>query len=152
MIKKFLKKYNYIRLIDVLVIGYYIILSLLLLVFHKGLDYWLLYIIGHLIIIYIIFVFLKVSVNTQNKFLIFLKNFYPIILYTVMYEEVNLFVHVIFSDWIDAYIYNLEYMLFGFHPTVLMQKIVNPFVTEFFKFTYFSYYFIVFVPAFIFVF
>jgi membrane-associated phospholipid phosphatase len=53
----------------------------------------------------------------------------------------------IHPDWLDEYIINFEVSIFGDEPTILLQKIVHPIITEILKFAYFSYYFIIFVPA-----
>ncbi|MDY6863580.1 MAG: phosphatase PAP2 family protein [Thermodesulfobacteriota bacterium] len=44
----------------------------------------------------------------------------------------------------------IEYKTFGFYPTVWLERFITPFFTEYFKFSYFSYYLIVFLPAFLF--
>jgi membrane-associated phospholipid phosphatase len=147
MFSSFLNKNKFIRPIDILVLGYIFIISLILLFFHKTFPYWYVYIIAHILIMNFIFLLIKYTDDSKNKIIKFIRNLYPIILYTFMYEELNNFVHLIHQGWFDNYIYNFEYSILGNHPTVLLDKIKSPMVTEFFKLSYFSYYFLVFVPA-----
>lgn len=146
MFSRLLQKYDYIRPIDLLVQGYFFVLSVLLLFFHHGLSYWYLFIGAHILIMYALCVFVRKASESESKIMHFFLHTYPLILYTFMYEEANNFVHIIFPQWFDANVYNLEYMLFGMHPTVLLDSIVSPPVTEFFNAAYFSYYWIVGLP------
>jgi len=43
---------------------------------------------------------------------------------------------------LDAELYRVDLSLFGFEPAVAMDKIVNPFTTEWFSFFYFGYFFL----------
>ncbi|MFC1546482.1 phosphatase PAP2 family protein [bacterium] len=146
MFQRFLTKYDFLKPIDILVLGYYLFLSVLVLIFNKNLPYWWMYIFLHIFIMYIVFLFVRDTDRSQNEVLKFLRYFYPILLYTVMYEEVNSLVHIIFPEWLDRHVYDVEYALFGFHATAILDKIKSLWVTEFFKISYFSYYWIVFIP------
>ncbi len=50
--------------------------------------------------------------------------------------------HLIFPEWKNGWLIAADFNIFGTHPTVALEKIINPYATEFFEFIYFSYYFI----------
>jgi membrane-associated phospholipid phosphatase len=147
MVKLFLKKYDFLKPIDLLVFVYFFVLSLIVLIFHKGLENYWNYIGLHVLFLTFMFLFIKYTHDSRNKFFKFFRNFYPIIFSPFIYKELDNFMLIISPYWLDGYIINFEYWICGFHPTVMLQKIVSPLLTEVLKFSYFSYYFIVFVPA-----
>jgi len=57
---------------------------------------------------------------------------------------------LVFPYWVDPAINKFEKEIFGVYPTVWLQGIVNPVITEYFKFAYFSYYLIFPLPAILF--
>jgi membrane-associated phospholipid phosphatase len=144
----FLKKNDFIKPIDLIITLYFSILSIILLFFHNGVKYYYLYILFFILFIFFLFQFLKfASKNNNNKIINFLRYLYPILMYVFLYKAIDPFMLSVHSDWMDKYINHIEFFVFGNEPTILLQKIVTPVLTEILKFAYFSYYFIVFVPA-----
>ncbi|MFW6134042.1 MAG: phosphatase PAP2 family protein [Elusimicrobiota bacterium] len=138
---------KHLTLIDVLFMGYMFCLSIILLFFHKGVEQWQTYIIIHFFIIGIIFFLIPALDKSKNKILKFIRWWYPILLFTFNYREINSFTHIIVQGWKDKEIMLFEKMIFGVHPTLWMEKFVNPVLTEIMKFDYFTYYFMIPVGA-----
>jgi len=127
--------------IDVLTLGYNSSIILLLLVFGHNLDNWKFLLFYNLlitaVILFIVFTFSHTS-NWQK----FIRYFYPMILFTFLYEETASLVHIIFPAWFDYRINALEKQLLGVYPTVWLEKIVSVPLNEFMSLSYFSYYFL----------
>ncbi|MFH1715661.1 MAG: phosphatase PAP2 family protein [Elusimicrobiota bacterium] len=144
-----LKHSNTHRLIypmDILIIGYYLIISLILIFSRAGIsEYWP-YLLSHIIII--AFVFLIAKIYSKNKYgIIYLaRHMYPIILLIYTYKELNYLIPIVSPKMMDAYIYNFELSVLGFHPTILLEKIVSRPLTELLTLAYFSYYSMIFLP------
>ncbi|MFH1416338.1 MAG: phosphatase PAP2 family protein [Elusimicrobiota bacterium] len=143
------KKYsiNDYTLIDALFVGYMVILSVFLLFFHHGVTYWYMYIAVHVAVISLIVVFVPMLAGSKNKSLVFLRWFYPILLFAFNYKEINAFTHILVPEWADRAIMDFEIMIFGAHPTLWLERFVSPVVTEIMKFDYFSYYLMIWAGA-----
>lgn len=134
-------------LIDFLFIGYVVILSFLILFFHEGVSKWPLYIAVHIAVIFLIVLLVPVFSASKSKLLKFLRWWYPVVLLTFNYKEINAFTHIIVSRWKDAAILKFERLIFGCHPTLWMEQFVSPVLTEIMKFDYFTYYLMIPVGA-----
>jgi membrane-associated phospholipid phosphatase len=73
--------------------------------------------------------------------------FYPIFTFIFVYKSIEGYVLILHKKFLDAHILKLEELIFGINPALALQKIVNKPLTEFLKFSYFSYYFYVPIPA-----
>lgn len=72
----------------------------------------------------------------------FFRHWYPIILFTFIYEETRGLIHLIFPYWFDNWINALELKLFRIYPTVWLEKFFCPALNEYIMFCYFFYYFL----------
>lgn len=127
-------------LIDFLFIGYMILLSFLILFFHEGVKYWPIYIITHIILIFLILFFVPIFSRSKIKLLNFFRWWYPVLLFTFNYKEINSFTHILVKGWKDGSILKFERLIFGNHPSLWLEQFVSPVVTEIMKFDYFTYY------------
>lgn len=134
-------------LIEFLFIGYMILLSLLVLFFHEGVSNWGVYIAIHIVLIFFIVFFVPVFSRSRIKLLKFLRWWYPILLFTFNYKEINAFMHVLVSQWKDTGILRFEKNIFGIHPTLWLERFISPVLTEIMKFNYFTYYLMIPVGA-----
>jgi len=141
---KYLKKFT---LIDMLFLGYMCFLSLLILLMPGSVDGWYLYVAAHAVLIVLILVMVPVLENSSSSILVFIRWWYPVLLFTFNYKEINGLTHVIFQNWMDGSILNIENALFGVHPTLWLERFVSPFVTEIMKADYFTYYLMIPVGA-----
>lgn len=131
---------NSFTLIDFLFIGYMLLLSLIILFFHNGVDKWLGYIGIHFILILVIILLIYFANRTESKILKFLRWWYPVLLFTFNYKEINAFTHILVNEWKDVSILNFEKIIFGGHPTLWLERFATPMLTEVMKLDYFSYY------------
>lgn len=134
-------------LIDILFMGYTALFGVLILFFHNGVENWYFYIFIHILIIALIYIFIPGLRSSNNKFIKFLSWWYPIILFTFNYKEINSFTHVLVKNWKDESIIAFEKAVFGIEPTIWLERFISPLLTEIIKFDYFSYYFMIPVGA-----
>ena len=127
--------------IDVLTLGYNSSIILLLLVFGHNLDNWKFLLFYNLLITAVI-LFIVYTFSHASNWQKFIRYFYPMILFTFLYEETASLVHIIFPKWFDYQINALEKHLLGVYPTVWLEKIVSVPLNEVMGLGYFSYYFL----------
>ncbi|MBN2406813.1 MAG: phosphatase PAP2 family protein [Elusimicrobia bacterium] len=136
-----------LTLIDLLFACYMSILSLLILFFHEGVRGWGVYLLIHGVLILSILYVVPFFEKSGRRLLVFIRWWYPVLLFTFNYKEINAFTHIIVSEWRDASILAFEKSLLGFHPSLLLDGLARPLITELMKFDYFTYYLMVPVGA-----
>jgi len=67
---------------------------------------------------------------------------FPTISILAIFDSLEHLVHTINRQDIDSLLISLDYMLFGGHPTVMMEKIMTPLLTDLLQLAYSSYYFL----------
>jgi membrane-associated phospholipid phosphatase len=70
----------------------------------------------------------------------FLYRWYPQLWFLILFEEVHFLVHMLRRGWFDAQLIAFDLWLFGAHPTVWIERIARPWVTEIMQAAYFSYF------------
>jgi len=128
--------------IDWATIVYLAVLSLLILIFSHNQPNWPYFILYNLFVLVIILLIVRFLSDEQNPWKRFFRHFYPMFLFTLLYEETGYLVHTIFPNWFDPWINKVELKIFGDYPTVWMQKIVSVPLSEYMMMSYFSYYFL----------
>ena len=121
--------------------------QLLILFFHDGVANWHMYILAHLLLIAFIIFVIPCMHRSKNQYIRLLRWWYPILLFTGNYKEINAFTHILHSDWKDNLVLEFEKYLFGTHPTLWLERIVSPVMTEIMKFDYFTYYLMIITGA-----
>jgi membrane-associated phospholipid phosphatase len=90
-----------------------------------------------LIICQILLIFLK----DRNSVLRFIYDLaFPTISILIIFDSLEQIVHFINPRDIDPLLVKLDYLLFGDHPTVLMERIMSPLLTDILQIAYTSYY------------
>ena len=128
--------------IDWATIIYLAVLSLLILVFSRNQPNWPYFILYNLAVVILILLIAFYLSDEQNPWKRFFRHWYPMALFTFLYEETGLLIHIIFPGWFDGWINQVELKLFGEYPTVWLQKIVSIPLSEYMMLSYFSYYFL----------
>ena len=76
----------------------------------------------------------------------FVRFFYDLIFPTIcillVFDSLEWVVHYVNPVDIDPALIRLDYLIFGGHPTVMLEKIMNPYLTDIFQLAYSTYYFI----------
>lgn len=67
---------------------------------------------------------------------------FPTICILIVFDSIEGLVHSINPRDIDPLLIKLDYELFGFYPTVMMEKFMNPLLTDVMQLAYSSYYFL----------
>ena len=67
---------------------------------------------------------------------------FPITCVLVIFDSLEWLVHYVNPEDIDSILIRLDYLIFNNHPTVLLEKIANPLLTDLLQLAYSTYYFI----------
>ncbi len=128
------------RLVDYLTCGYLAVVGLLILFFHRGVPFWPYLVLANAATIAFLVGFINLAERRRSKVLRFFRDAYPIFLYTFMFKEISLIINVFFPFWFEQHLINLDRVLFGGQPTVWVQRLYRPWLTEYMAFAYWSYY------------
>lgn len=135
-------KSNNFLLVDKATIVYMVALSLLILVFHFNLPNWANYIGFNLGICLAVVLIANVMNHKASRWLFFLRHWYPLLFFILLYEETRHLVHLISPNFFDPLINQVELGLFGIYPTVWMQKFISFGISEYLMLSYAFYYFL----------
>jgi len=137
------------RPIDKIFLGYFIVLSFILALRLGQFPEGKIFLWGHVVLIILFYSFLALSRRTKSKFVFFLRQWYPVLFYTMMYEEIGKLNHIIFPHFLDPYIIEVEKWLFAGHmPALELQPMFShPIIKEIMYFAYFSYFLLPFFVA-----
>lgn len=131
------------RPVDVITLLYILVVGVLILFFHRGLKSWWIYVAVHFTLAGLIWFFLRISSAISSKPLIFIRDWYPVLLYIFMFEEIGAIVNIIFPFWAEQLLMKLDYAIFRTYPTVWFERVTNPWLTEYMYFSYFTYFLLI---------
>lgn len=101
---------------------------------------------GYLILIYSSLIFFQVVIvylSRVNSFLTLTRDIiFPVMSVLIIFDSLGLIVHKINPQDIDYLLIRLDYLIFGTYPTVVMEKITTPLLTDILQVAYSTYYFI----------
>jgi len=81
--------------------------------------------------------------RNKNNFLSILYSIgFPIVCVLLIFDSLGRLVHYINPTDIDPLLIRVDYMVFHAHPTVMIEKIASPLLTDILQLAYTSYYFI----------
>jgi membrane-associated phospholipid phosphatase len=135
-------KFDKYLLVDKATLIYMAALSLLILLFHFNLPGWGLYLAFNLGICLAVFLIANALDHRTGGWMFFLRHWYPLVFFILLYEETRNLIHMIFPQPFDPLVNQLELGLFGVYPTVWMQKFVCSGLNEYLMFSYSFYYFL----------
>ncbi|MEW6067432.1 MAG: phosphatase PAP2 family protein [Nitrospirota bacterium] len=126
---------------DIVTIIFVLFLVLLTLIFYENLPK-----AGFLITLYsILFIFQVILINFKDNrrlIRIFYDLGFPVICVLLIFDSLERVVHYVNPEDIDPLLVRLDYLIFGNHPTVILERIMNPFLTDILQIAYSTYYFI----------
>ncbi len=67
---------------------------------------------------------------------------FPTLSILLVFDSLGKIVHSVNPRDIDPFLIRLDYMIFGFYPTVMAEKCMNPYLTDLMQLAYSSYYFL----------
>lgn len=99
-----------------------------------------------LISLYSVFILAQVvliKVKTNGSFMSFFYDvIFPVTCVLVIFDSLGSLVHYINPSDIDPVLIGLDFLIFKDHPTVMLEKIMNPLLTDILQLAYSTYYFI----------
>ena len=78
----------------------------------------------------------------NNLFINWFKTWSPIVIIPINFTELHYLVHPVSPMDFDKALIDLDFYIFGVHPTVWMEKITTPWVTEYLQIIYTTFYFL----------
>ena len=117
-------------------------LILLTLVFQGRIPLWRSLLLHYLILIGLLFA-LKLSSDRKGigKIGTFFQHFSPILFVVLIYESLGNLIQYLQPD-IDPQLIQIDFIIFGIHPTLWMEQWIVPWFTDVMSLAYLSYYFI----------
>lgn len=128
--------------VDWATIIYLLVLSLIIIFFRHNQPNWPYYLIFNFLIILLILLIVRFLSLPQNRIVRFIRHWYPVFLFTFLYEEIRYLIHLVFPYFFDHWVNNLELALLGNYPTVWLERLSFLVLNEYFLMAYFSYYFL----------
>jgi membrane-associated phospholipid phosphatase len=138
----FWSRWRTLRPLEALTVCYLLILSILILLFHHRVEGWFYYLLAHGVTIGSVITVAWSEGRTGWKILSGIRDWYMLFLFVPMFEEMGGFIQIFGFRWANEAFIAFDHWLFGAHPTVLLERIVHPWLTEFMQLSFVSYYFI----------
>jgi len=99
-----------------------------------------------LVSLYSIFLIIQVviiKVKHNSRFMsLFYDIIFPVACVLVIFDSLGWLVHYVNPEDIDPILIRLDYMIFNNHPTVILERITSPLLTDMLQSAYCTYYFI----------
>jgi membrane-associated phospholipid phosphatase len=67
---------------------------------------------------------------------------FPTLCVLLIFDSLEWLVHYVNSEDIDPILIRLDYLIFGSHPTIMLERIMHPLLTDILQIAYSTYYFI----------
>ena len=133
--------------IDKVVIAYLAIITALILIFSYRIPVWPQLIAAHAAAIAVITLIAKwaraSSRHVAYKFQLshFIRGWYVVALIPMSYKELSYLIPLIHPRDFDVELAMIDYRIFGAHPTIWLERVTWPTLTEFLQISYATYYF-----------
>ena len=129
--------------VDIATLGYLVVTLAYILISANRLSGEWLHILLRIMAIGLIGWMAWISPMIKSGFGLFLRNFYPLILFGLFYSETDYLNNLLFDN-LDPFFEKVELFVFGCHPSVSFPKqFPQPWFSELMNFGYFSYYFLI---------
>lgn len=127
---------------DVIVCSYLAIIGLLTTIFAARVPHWWWYPLVHSLLILGIIGLANYAAMSTKRWVHFARYWYPALLIPFIFSELPNLVHPINPRDLDVWLSNLDFALFGVHPTLWMERVTVPWLTEYLQWMYSTYYFL----------
>lgn len=126
---------------DALTIVFLLFLILLTMIFYKNIPR-----ASFLISLYSVFIIAQIiiiRIKDSSRFMGFFYDLiFPVLCVLLIFDSLGLLVHYINPEDIDLILIRLDYLIFNNHPTVMLERIMSPLLTDILQLAYTTYYFI----------
>jgi len=133
-----------LRSADAVTIIYQIIMLLVLLTHFGKIQHAGLFVLLHVVVILFLW---RLPQMPSKPWLNWLRLWNPMIIVPLNFMELHYLVHTVRPQDMDALLIKIDYFLFGVHPTVWLERITFPALTEYLQIIYSTFYFIPLVLA-----
>ena len=127
---------------DKVFITYLVILSLLIMTAVRRVEIWWQLLVFHAALIAFVILLARVAAVRLGGVGRFLRGWYPVALITTTFKELTYLVPRLHPRDFDWELAAIDYRMYGVHPTVWMERISFPLITEVLQIIYASYYFL----------
>lgn len=131
-----------LRADDVVTFGYVLILTILVIIHRERIPLWPIYPIIHSVSVSGILLIVYLSERFPNTISFLLRNWYQFFCIPLAFRELNYLIHPINPEDIDRVLVEWDHSIFGVHPTVWLEKITFPILTEYLQIIYSTFYFL----------
>ena len=94
---------------------------------------------GHVALVGLVFLLARARA-TGSRILGEISEWYPLALFVLFFEEIQVLVHAIWPGWFDRWLIAADFAIFGVHPTVWIEQYASYWVTEYLQLAYTSYF------------
>jgi membrane-associated phospholipid phosphatase len=117
-------------------------LILLTIIFHGKIPLWRSLLLQYIILVGLLFAF-KITSDRRvmGKTGTFFYHFFPVLFVVLIYESLGNVIQYLQPD-IDPRLIQIDFLIFGVHPTLWMEQWIVPWFTDIMSLAYLSYYFI----------
>ena len=136
MKKVFSDRLIHFKLFEKSLCVFWIILTVLIAIFHKNIENAWFHIIVHLVLIASLFIVLPWLDQKRGKYWLFSRYWYLVLGFPLIYWDVGNLLHLVTPLEFDPLILALEEQLFGVIPNIWIQDYVNPYLTEVMQISY----------------
>ena len=126
---------------DIVTLMYQIIIANLIVIFRTSINNYSCFLLSTTAIIISIFLISTINHGTSNKFLRFIRHWYCVIIIPISYSIVGNIINGINPNIMDNLLINIDFFMFKVHPTVFLEKIIFPALTDYLQIIYSLYYF-----------
>lgn len=131
------------RPVDVITIGYLLLLNILVAFFHGNLTRPWLLILLHFCILGLIIGLVALAQRTGGALVRFFREWYPGLFFVFAFEEIDLLVDMVTRRRFHQILITLDHHIFGVHPTVWLEQLRQPWLTELMMFCFASFYLLI---------
>jgi membrane-associated phospholipid phosphatase len=131
---------------DISTLAYNAIVASLILLFHQRIRVWYLEALLNFGVICFILCIVPAINRHSSKVLRILRDFYPLLFFTLFYEQIGRVSHILFAESLDSHLQRTEYAIFGFQPSSRLAHLLPQiWFAEYMHFAYSCFYLI--MPA-----
>ncbi|MEJ2196683.1 MAG: phosphatase PAP2 family protein [Ignavibacteriaceae bacterium] len=131
---------KHLKAFDLVVVVFYLILTLLHIIFYQRIDNWWMWIIVNAGIIFTAFALAYFETNFENKFWRTLHYWYVVPLILITFKQIYFMVKPIRVYDFDNLFIAIDRWMFGTDPTHFLHQIANPVLTEILQIIYSLFY------------
>lgn len=137
------KVFAALRPLEYAFIAFYGIMSALCILYANRVEYWYLFVLLNATIAGFIILLGDKIIGREGKFFKVISYWYPAPLLLLTFKEIYFLVHSIRGSGIqDGLLIEIDFAVFGFHPTQALYHYAHPLLTEILQIAYASFYFL----------